>query len=307
MNDKTYPPLKFRKKPVVIEAWRIVPNSPQPSWVREAFAKSEEEIGAIDWDAAGEGMWINTLEGCMTANEGDWLIKGIKGELYACKPDIFEATYEAVDVDADREARGVPQGWKLVPVEPTEAMFTSFSQQIDTGVVYVGGFLQAYRAMIAAAPPAPAAQAEWVPADVVKALRMAIRQNSHDMLMTADEIRQCEQALATQPTEAQGVDVLREILNELERATTKFPTWPTDPLHALAVLGEEFGELTKGMVQLTYEPHKTSAEEVRTEAVQTAAMALRLAMSLGKYQYRASEQHAQSATPPQPTSKTGGA
>jgi hypothetical protein len=82
---------------------------------------------------------------------------------------------------------------------------------------------------------------------------------------------------------------------ELERATSKFPTWPTDPLHALAVLGEEFGELTKAALQLTYEPHKTSPEEVATEAVQTAAMALRFAMSLGVYQYAPSEQHEQQA------------
>ena len=86
----------------------------------------------------------------------------------------------------------------------------------------------------------------------------------------------------------QAVGVLQK-----ERATTKFPTWPTDPLHALAVLGEEFGELTKGMLQLTYEPHKISAEEVRTEANQTAAMAIRLAISLDLYEYKPSQQHSQ--------------
>ena len=84
-----------------------------------------------------------------------------------------------------------------------------------------------------------------------------------------------------------------EILAELERAMRKFPTWPTDPLHALAVLGEEFGELTKDVLQLTYEPHRTSRENVRTEAVQTAAMALRFAASLDRYEYRRGEQHAQ--------------
>lgn len=88
--------------------------------------------------------------------------------------------------------------------------------------------------------------------------------------------------------------MIDDILAELERATTKFPTWPTDPLHALAVLGEEYGELTKAMLQLTYEPHKTSAEEVRAEAIQTAAMALRLAMSLDVYQYQPCPQHSQS-------------
>ena len=64
---------------------------------------------------------------------------------------------------------------------------------------------------------------------------------------------------------------IHPVLSELRRAIVKFPTWPTDPLHALAVLGEEFGELTKAMLQLTYEPHKSSAEEVRKEALQTAS------------------------------------
>lgn len=82
-------------------------------------------------------------------------------------------------------------------------------------------------------------------------------------------------------------------LAELEKATAKFPTWPTDPLHALSVLGEEFGELTKEMVQMTYEPHKTTRETVRTEAIQTAAMALRLVMSLDRYDYTPREQHSQ--------------
>lgn len=85
------------------------------------------------------------------------------------------------------------------------------------------------------------------------------------------------------------------VLAEVERATAKFPTWPTDPLHALAVLGEEFGELTKEMVQLVYEPHKTDRATVRKEAVQTAAMALRLVMSLDRYEYRQQPQHDQNA------------
>lgn len=89
------------------------------------------------------------------------------------------------------------------------------------------------------------------------------------------------------------MQLIDQIGAEVARATKKFPTWPTDPLHALAVLGEEFGELTKAMLQLTYEPHKTNAEEVRTEALQTAAMALRLAMSLEKYRYAPCHQHSQ--------------
>ena len=87
--------------------------------------------------------------------------------------------------------------------------------------------------------------------------------------------------------------LLGEIAAEVTRACAKFPTWPTDPLHALAVLGEEYGELTKDMLQLCYEPHKTSRENVRKEAMQTAAMALRLAMSLDRYDYQPGTQHGQ--------------
>lgn len=94
---------------------------------------------------------------------------------------------------------------------------------------------------------------------------------------------------------AAPADDVRDVLAEVARATRKFPTWPTDPLHAVAVLGEEFGELTKAMLQLTYEPHKTSVEEVRSEAIQTAAMSLRLVMSLDRYEYRRCEQHTQGA------------
>ena len=85
-----------------------------------------------------------------------------------------------------------------------------------------------------------------------------------------------------------------QVMAELARATAKFPTWPTDPLHALAVLGEEFGELTKAMLQFTYEPHKkVTRQDIREEAIQTAAMALRLAMSLPLYDYAPGPQHKQ--------------
>jgi len=89
------------------------------------------------------------------------------------------------------------------------------------------------------------------------------------------------------------MEITQQILDEVQRATRKFPTWPTDPLHALAVLGEEFGELTKEVVQLTYEPHKSRMSEVRKEAIQTAAMALRFAASLDDYHFTPGRQHQQ--------------
>lgn len=93
------------------------------------------------------------------------------------------------------------------------------------------------------------------------------------------------------------MSVIEQVISEVSRATNKYPTWPTDPLHALAVLGEEYGELNKAMLQLTYEPHKTSPEEVRMEAIQTAAMAIRLAMSLEDYRYAPCHQHSQGERP----------
>lgn len=87
--------------------------------------------------------------------------------------------------------------------------------------------------------------------------------------------------------------IANAVISELARATAKFPTWPTDPLHAVAVLGEEFGELTKAVLQSVYEPHKVKPGEVRTEAIQTAAMAIRFLMSLDRYEYTPGVQHEQ--------------
>lgn len=78
---------KFRKKPVVIEALQ---------WTGENAAEvTAFRGGACLFDA--DGPIIETLEGNMKAMPGDWIIKGVKGEFYPCKPDIFAATYEAVN------------------------------------------------------------------------------------------------------------------------------------------------------------------------------------------------------------------
>jgi hypothetical protein len=80
---------KFRKKPVIIEAFRLGERgqpTPAPSWFGSPNPK----------DITDQGITIHTLEGDMLARWGDWVIKGIGGELYPCKPDIFAATYELV-------------------------------------------------------------------------------------------------------------------------------------------------------------------------------------------------------------------
>lgn len=85
------------------------------------------------------------------------------------------------------------------------------------------------------------------------------------------------------------------VLGELRRAMAKFPTWPTDPLHAVGVLNEEVGELNKELLQLTYEPHKVTRQSVHTEAMQSAAMTLRFLASMERYEFRPCEQHVQGA------------
>jgi hypothetical protein len=80
--------MKFRKKPVVIEAW-CNNGSMMPDWVANVCTGGEK--------IAGSGpLFIPTLEGTMEAKPGDWIIQGVKGEVYPCKPDIFEATYDRV-------------------------------------------------------------------------------------------------------------------------------------------------------------------------------------------------------------------
>lgn len=79
--------MKFRKKPVVIDAVR---------WMTDNYETVSSFVGdSLHPGRDGSTLYINTLEGVMTARPFDWIIKGAKGEFYPCKPDIFEATYEA--------------------------------------------------------------------------------------------------------------------------------------------------------------------------------------------------------------------
>ena len=80
-------------------------------------------------------------------------------------------------------------------------------------------------------------------------------------------------------------ELISEVFSELRRAEGKHPSFPTDPLHAVAIVGEEFGELTKAVLQQTYEPHKQESDAVKKEAIQTAAMALRFLFNLENLQF----------------------
>jgi hypothetical protein len=99
---------KFRKKPVVIEAFQMTPehrasNLHWPHWMHEAWNTPHDQPGALlcrDYPNSDgtDPLRIFTLEGVHNVDWGDWIIRGVKGELYPCKPDIFDATYEPVDV-----------------------------------------------------------------------------------------------------------------------------------------------------------------------------------------------------------------
>ncbi len=79
--------MKYRKKPIVIEAVQWNGNNMDEL---NTFNECSDAFGFY-----ANKITIETLEGVMTASIGDWIIKGVKGEFYPCKPDIFEATYEA--------------------------------------------------------------------------------------------------------------------------------------------------------------------------------------------------------------------
>ena len=86
--------MKYRKKPVVIEAKQLT-EATLLEVMQWAHAGTPPEMNAIILPAPG-GASVRTLEGHLHASWGDYIIKGVKGEFYPCKPDIFTATYDAV-------------------------------------------------------------------------------------------------------------------------------------------------------------------------------------------------------------------
>jgi hypothetical protein len=107
--------MRYRKKPVVIEAalfdgkrvgepgpdGRVLPGAGPPTWFPKITRDITGQCLELLADAAagdifrdGDKLMIATPEGVMTASPGDWIIRGLAGEIYPCKPDIFAATYE---------------------------------------------------------------------------------------------------------------------------------------------------------------------------------------------------------------------
>lgn len=78
--------MKYRKKPVVVEAIQFIGN----------FDEIESFVGG-DAEMRDGKLLVATLEGPLTASDGDYIIKGVKGEYYPCKPDVFHMTYEKAE------------------------------------------------------------------------------------------------------------------------------------------------------------------------------------------------------------------
>lgn len=95
MTNPTEAARRYRKKPVVIEAWQFNGEDGM-SWPRWMHDYNHHGL-VIYWSDSTLG--IPTLEGMMRAMPGDYIVKGVKGEVYPCKPDIFKMTYEAVADD----------------------------------------------------------------------------------------------------------------------------------------------------------------------------------------------------------------
>ncbi|QEQ94965.1 hypothetical protein pEaSNUABM56_00189 [Erwinia phage pEa_SNUABM_56] len=103
---------KYRKKPVEIEAHRFDGSSTSVGQIKNWIEKGvfrESEISTRD---CGRTIEIPTLEGLMVASAGDMIIKGVKGEFYPCKPDIFAATYDLVE--GETRAPGVFKAEDLI-------------------------------------------------------------------------------------------------------------------------------------------------------------------------------------------------
>lgn len=81
--------MKFRKKPIVIEAWQYNTREIAPKWLTDRIATGELR-------GVPGGVEVKTLHGPVLAKPGDWIVRSVKGDIYPCAPDVFAATYEPV-------------------------------------------------------------------------------------------------------------------------------------------------------------------------------------------------------------------
>ena len=115
--------MKYRKKPLVVEAWRWLPDviAPPPAWITDALNIWPDEGGIAFWPDGNRipsdyceqmpHITIARREGVMRALPGDWIINGLVGGLLPCKPDSFESIYEPAKDQEDPEPLTSPPPW----------------------------------------------------------------------------------------------------------------------------------------------------------------------------------------------------
>lgn len=129
--------MKFRKKPVIIEAVQIpvrFSNNAEdyPKWFVDAVEKKEIVVTRGMMTQEVKYVEIKTLEGTMVGNVGDYIIKGVNGEFYPCKPDIFEKTYESPDnVDEPEIDNLKAECWDIVKAKNVDLVFFKKCIQIN--------------------------------------------------------------------------------------------------------------------------------------------------------------------------------
>ena len=119
--------MKYRKKPVVVDAMQLPPINEDASQELVDFLHTMDE----SWTSEDNGhIMIETLEGVMVGSPGDWIIKGVRGEFYPCKPDVFQASYDLAwestmtkerwtDLEENQELKlneaEIKDGWHFCP------------------------------------------------------------------------------------------------------------------------------------------------------------------------------------------------
>ena len=127
--------IKYRKKPVIIEAVEYTPENKHLA-VNFCHGQITNDKVSDDDNDVTEYIRIDTLEGSMLASVGDYIIKGVQGEFYPCKPDIFHATYDIMTAkpsDTDKALEKIL--YKLLALAPGEV--TELDSDIDTAITAI--------------------------------------------------------------------------------------------------------------------------------------------------------------------------
>lgn len=147
--------MKYRKKPIVVEAfkWTGGPDQTEdPEWVVEKIKDGTVYFSSMDGYACV--LCIKTLEGTMTAIPGDYIIKGLRGELYPCKPDIFDASYESAEtecptIEPPQDERAADEcdyctGYKTIKSEEKHGIFEDICISGNTLIADINsGYMEA--------------------------------------------------------------------------------------------------------------------------------------------------------------------